>query len=122
MKILPILVRTAVVSCFAIMLSSASCELFDKVDDVTFDVEIAHTFVVSASATDPLSYSKADEIDPTSNADFNKYKDKIKDVTIHSIEYTVTNFVGDPATTFSNGQGSGARYGWWCLCFRHGKH
>jgi hypothetical protein len=30
----------------------------------------------------------------------------VKEVTIKSVEYTVTNYVGDPSITFSNGIGS----------------
>ncbi len=106
MKIATYAIRTAAFACFAILLSSASCELFDKVDDVTFDIEIKHTFVINASATDPLSYTEIEEIDPTDNADFAKYKDKIQNVTINSVEYTVANYSGDPGITFSNGNGS----------------
>jgi hypothetical protein len=106
MKWLPFALRTASAVCFALLLSSASCELFDKVDEITFDLELKHTFVVSASASDPLTYVDIEEIDPTDNAEFNKYKDKIKSVSIKSVEYTVTNYQGEPGITFSNGTGS----------------
>jgi hypothetical protein len=106
MKVLPFALRSAAIICFAFLLSSASCELFDKVDDVSIDVELKHTFIVSASASDPLTYAQVSEIDPTDNADFNAYKNKIKEITIHSVEYTVTNYVGQGEIIFSNGKGS----------------
>lgn len=106
MKLFQLAIRSLGVVCLAFMLSSASCSLFDKVDDVNIDLELDHTFVINASSTDPLSYVDVNEFDPTDNADFNKYKSKIKEVTIKSVEYSVTNYVGDPSITFSNGKGS----------------
>lgn len=105
MKTFQFALRSAAAVCFALLLSSASCELFDSVDDISIDLELKHTFTIDPSATDPLSYTEIGEYDPTDNADFNKYKDKIKEVTIHSVEYTVTDYQGDAGITFSNGKG-----------------
>jgi hypothetical protein len=106
MKLIHLTFRSLAAVCLAFMLSSASCSLLDKLDDVNFDVDLEHTFIINASTTDPLSYADVNEFDPTDNADFNKYKSKVKEVTIKSVEYTVTNYVGDPSITFSNGKGS----------------
>lgn len=85
------------------------CDLFDKVDDVTLDIEISHTFVIDEdfdSDGDPVPYSDVGIIDATKDADFEKYKDKIKEVTVHQITYTVENYAGDPTISFLNGMGN----------------
>lgn len=107
MKILNVALRSALFIAFAFMASSLSCDLFDKVDDVTFDVVIEHTFVIDENEeTDGKAYSKTDEIDPTQNDEFNKYKDKIKELTIDEITYTVANYEGDPGINFTGGHGT----------------
>jgi hypothetical protein len=66
----------------------SSCELFEGADDVTFDVELTYT------------------LDPNSDPDFQKYKDKIKSVTVNSVDYTVAEFDdSDGDVIFSNGLG-----------------
>lgn len=86
----------------------SGCSLFEKVDDVTFDVEITHTFVIDEnmdSQGNPVSYSDVDAIDPKTNSDFNKYKDKIKEITVNKITYTVSDYEADGAVSFTNGTG-----------------
>ena len=110
MKIFNIMLRSALFIGFAFLGSSLSCDLFDKADDITFDVEIKHTFVIDEnfdSNGNPVSYFDSDLIDPNQNDEFAKYKDKIKELTINEVTYTVTNY--DPSssgTLFTNGMGS----------------
>lgn len=108
MKIFNIMLRSALFIGFAFLGSSLSCDLFDKADDITFDVEIKHTFVIDENdVTQGKVYFKSDMIDPNQNAEFAKYKDKIQELTINEVTYTVTDY--DPSTpnvTFTNGLGS----------------
>lgn len=104
------MLRSALFIGFAFLGSSLSCDLFDKADDITFDVEIKHTFVIDEnfdSQGSSVTYSDSDIIDPNQNAEFAKYKDKIKELTITEVTYTVTGY--DPTsagTLFTNGVGS----------------
>ena len=86
----------------------AGCDLFEKVDDVTIEIEIQHTFEITEdfdSDGEPVSYSDIGTIDATKDADFDKYKDKIKQFTVHSVEYTVTDYAAEGDVVFSNGMG-----------------
>ncbi len=83
----------------------AGCDLFEEVDDVTFDIEIQHTFVIDASENDPLEYFDFGEFDATKDANFDKYKDKIKEFKVHTIEFTVTDYAADGDVIFSDGYG-----------------
>jgi len=102
--------RSALFIGFAFLGSSASCDLFDKVDDITFDVEIKHTFVIDEnfdSNGEPVTYFDSDLIDPNQNSEFAKYKDKIKTLNITAVTYTVSNYdAASAGTLFSNGMGS----------------
>lgn len=110
MKIFNILLRSALFVGFAFLGSSLSCDLFDKVDDVTFNIEIEHTFVVdenSDSNGQPVEYLSSDIIDANQNSEFNKYRDKIKDIKVTAVTYTVTDYDASSGdVTFSNGMGS----------------
>ncbi len=93
MKTASIVLRSAIAVCFAFVMSSASCDLFDKVDDVTFDVVLDHTF--HADETDEASdvdYTLMEVLDAADvNSDFAKYKDKIKSITVTSVTYEIQN-------------------------------
>lgn len=109
MKIFHVVLRTVLFVGLFFVGSSLSCSLFDKVDDVTFEVEIEHTFVINEgldSQGQPVSYSKTETIDPNSNAEFAKYRDKIKEITVNSVTYTVSDYNSPHDVTFSNGKGS----------------
>jgi hypothetical protein len=90
--------------------SLSGCDLFDKVDDINIDIELTHEFVINEefdSDGDPVPYVSIGVIDATQDSDFNKYKDKIKEIKINSITYTVTDYtVGDAGINFSSGMGS----------------
>jgi len=94
MKTVSLIVRSALAVVFAFVMSSASCDLFDKVDDVTVDVTLDHTFHVNETAENPdgMTYLEVELLDAASvNSDFGKYKDKIKSVTVTSVTYTIVN-------------------------------
>lgn len=93
MKTASIVLRSAIAICFAFVMSSASCDLFDKIDDVTFEVTLDHTFNVNETATATnVNYELKETLDATAvSSDFNKYKDKIKSVSVSSVNYVITN-------------------------------
>jgi hypothetical protein len=104
------MLRSALFIGFAFLGSSLSCDLFDKADDITFDVEIKHTFVIDEnfdSQGSSVVYFDSDMIDPNQNAEFAKYKDKIQELTINEVAYTVTDYdPANPGVIFTNGMGS----------------
>lgn len=108
MKHLQLALRAIAFFAFAAVMSSASCDLLGKADDVTFDVELTHVFNVNETADSkgsPVAYSHFELLDAaTVNSDFNKFKDKIKSVTVNSITYTVSNYQSAKSVTFKNGQ------------------
>lgn len=108
MKTLQIALRTASFACFAFIMSSASCDLFENLPDVSFDAELPLTFTVQESGTfTNKAYSNTQTLDATSNAEVAKYKGKIKEFTVNSVTYKITNYTSTPpgtAVTFSNGK------------------
>lgn len=105
MKTVSIVIRSAVAVCFAFVMSSASCELFDKVDDVTVPIELEHVFHVNETANGSnVVYAKYQLLDAADvNDDFDKYKSKIKSITITSVQYQITN-VAQADIIFTNGK------------------
>ncbi|MBA4145812.1 MAG: hypothetical protein C0523_08620 [Cytophaga sp.] len=84
-----------------------SCSLFDKVDDVNFDVKLYQTMNVSVttSSSSPVTLEQNQILDATTNADIAKYGSKIKGYTINKITYTISDYSSGPnAVTFSNGK------------------
>ncbi len=87
----------------------SGCDLVDKADDVTFDIELTHTFVIDEtfdSEGEPVDYADADSWDPKEEPEFDKYKDKIKEIIVNSVSYTVTDYQAEGDVTFSDGVGS----------------
>jgi hypothetical protein len=105
MKTATIVLRSAAAVAFAFFMSSASCDLFDKVDDVTFSVELEHTFHVNETAQGQnVSYSQFEVLDAADiNSDFDKYKDHIKSVSVSSVTYKIQN-VAQSDIIFTNGK------------------
>jgi hypothetical protein len=94
MKTASVIVRSALAVVFAFVMSSASCDLFDKVDDVTIEVILDHTFYVNEEEENPdgKAYAVNELLDAADvNSDFAKYKDKIKSITVTSVTYTIQN-------------------------------
>lgn len=107
MKTLTVVLRSAAAVVFAFVMSSASCSLFDGVDDVTFDAKLEHVFTIDEKAisSGPKVYTKYELIDAAKvNTEFDKYKDKIKSVTVKSVKYTVMNYTTSDKVIFTNGK------------------
>ena len=82
----------------------SSCDLFDKVDDVSFDVTLPLDFVIDENADNPdgASYTDTQLLDATSDPDVAEYANKIKEFKVNKITYTISG--ADPASvTFTNG-------------------
>jgi hypothetical protein len=72
-------------------------------------MELTHEFVINEefdSDGDPVPYASIGVIDATKNADFEKHKDKIKEIKITSVTYTVSDYAGDASINFTTGMGS----------------
>ncbi len=108
MKTLHFALRSAAAICFAFIMSSASCSLFENIPDVSFDAKLPLVFTVQENGTfTNKDYSNTQTLDATSNAEVAKYKDKIKDFKVNSVTYKITNYSSTPpgtAVTFSNGK------------------
>ncbi|MEI9919293.1 MAG: hypothetical protein WDO14_10895 [Bacteroidota bacterium] len=93
MKTTSIALRSAFAICFAFAMSFASCDWFDKADDVTFDVALTHTFHVNQTAEDTdVIYQVQEVLDAASaSSDFAKYKDKIKNISVQGVTYEIQN-------------------------------
>ncbi|HMJ69455.1 MAG TPA: hypothetical protein VK508_11185 [Cyclobacteriaceae bacterium] len=106
MKTVSLILRSAAAVCFAFVMSSASCDLFDKVDDVTIDVTLEHTFHVDEKLdADNVAYLDFEILDAADvNSDFAKYKDKIKSISVSSVTYEVQNHTVGTGTIFTNGK------------------
>ncbi len=108
MKILHFTLRAAAAVCFAFIMSSASCDLLDKADEITFEAKLPLAFVVDEKAvnTGSKSYTYAKTLDALQNAEVAKYKDKIKKITINKITYVVSGYSapGGAVVTFTNGK------------------
>ncbi|HCZ36555.1 MAG TPA: hypothetical protein DHV26_11595 [Cytophagales bacterium] len=76
-----------------------SCELFDKADDVTFDVDVPLDFVVNVTPNMEGGYTAEQVLNASSDPDIAEYADKIKEFKINRITYTITNSTSD-GTTF----------------------
>lgn len=101
--------RAAMAVCVIFLMSNASCELFDKVDDVTFNIVLEHPFVVDEdfdSKGSSVSYSDNQIIDAAKvSSDFAKYKDKIQDIQVNKITYIVSEYAAPGAkVVFTNGK------------------
>jgi hypothetical protein len=84
------------------------CDKLEEADDVEFDIEVEVLFLVDENAQgsnvtypgDPVTLSIA------GNAQIQQYADKIKEVRIKKIEYSIAGYAAEPpgtAVTFSNG-------------------
>lgn len=78
-----------------------SCELFDKVDDVTFDVVLPLDFVIDEDDPEAGSYVDSKVLDANSDPEIAKYADKIKEFKIDKITYTISN--ADPTSVTTSG-------------------
>lgn len=83
------------------------CDMFEQLDDVTLDIEIQHTFHISETldTDEPIFYFSESTIDAEQDENFKKYKDKIKEFTVHTITYTVTDVEEGADVEFTDGLG-----------------
>lgn len=96
------------IACLALF---SSCNIFDKVDDltdVTFEEELTLTFEVdeNESAQNKV-YEAVETLDAVQNTTISQYLDKIKEVKVTKVTYTISDFSTEPAGTtvnFSNGK------------------
>ncbi|HEY0742241.1 MAG TPA: hypothetical protein VGD40_12295 [Chryseosolibacter sp.] len=91
----------------AVITTFSSCDLLDKADDVTFDVQfkVPTSFEVSEEAENPVNpYTSLQSTMDVDNPQYDQYKNKIKDVTINKIEYTISNFSADGPVTLTSGE------------------
>ena len=91
-----------------IAMTFSGCDLFDNAADVTFDVELDVIFVTNEGLTFQNKAYTGDPVhlDLESHAEIAPYIDKIKEVKLTKIEYSITNYSSQPpgtAVTFSNG-------------------
>ncbi len=83
------------------------CDLFETADDITIDIEIQHTFVIDENEEHPdgKEYIDIGIIDATKDETFDKYKDKIKEFTVHEVLYTVADVAEGHDAFFQDGMG-----------------
>lgn len=89
-------------------LTFSGCELFDKAADVTFDVELDVMFVTDENGQYSNKTYTGDPVhlDLKAHPEIAPYIDKIKDVKLTKIEYSITSYTSEPpgtAVTFSGG-------------------
>lgn len=86
-------------------LTLSACELFNKIDDVTFNVTLPLDFVIDEQlvSQNPVVYSDMAILDATDDPEVAKYKDKIREIKLNKITYEISNFAAPGAVTFANG-------------------
>lgn len=90
---------------FLLGLTLSACELFNKLDDVTFDVTLPLDFVIDEQlvSQNPVAYSDIAILDATDDPEVAKYKDKIREIRLNKITYEISNFAAPGAVSFTNG-------------------
>lgn len=98
MKSLRFALRAFAAICVAFFMSSASCDLFQNADVVTFSAVLERPFPINETIENPAgkpydSEPKDEILDAaTVNADFAKYKDLIEDIEINKVTYVLSGF------------------------------
>jgi hypothetical protein len=111
MKSLRFALRAFAAICVAFFMSSASCELFQNADVITFSAVLEHKFDISEESDFPggkdYATDPADEVLDAGkvNADFAKHADKIESIKINKITYVLSGYQAPNCGTvsFSNG-------------------
>lgn len=88
-----------------ISLCLSGCDLFDKVDDVTFEGVLPLEFVINEPATsaDPVTYTATKTLNALENDEINKYRNKLKEIKLTGISYAIENYDAPGQVTFSDG-------------------
>jgi hypothetical protein len=93
------------VTLMAVLLTG--CDKLEKADDITFNAEfvIPQKIEVSESQDEPVNpyTSLSSSIDATQNADYAKYKDRVKKIRVNKIKYTISDFDAEGAVTLTSG-------------------
>lgn len=82
----------------------SSCEKLKSLADVEFDADFESELDLQIQPTSLKStlgvFNRTETIDPLSNAEFQRYKDKIKDINVQQVEITITQLT--PSTILVN--------------------
>lgn len=99
------LLKGAAVFAMSTGLMLSGCELFDKVDDVTFDAKLPVDFVIDEQMESdvPVAYTDMAILDATDDAEVAKYKDKIREIRLNKITYVIEGYSAPGTVVFSNG-------------------
>jgi len=83
----------------------SSCDLFDKVDDVSFDVTLPLDFVIDENDDNPSgkNYTSSKLLDAASDPEVAKYASKIQEFKVNKITYTISPGADPSTVTFTNG-------------------
>jgi hypothetical protein len=98
MKTLHFALRALAFVCIAFFMSSASCELFENADDISFTAVLDHGFDIHEGLSFPDGKAYATEPEDevldagTVNQDFAKHADKIESITINKVTYVVSGY------------------------------
>jgi hypothetical protein len=97
----------------AVLFSSfifSGCDLLDKADDITFDEVVEVNWVADENGEgENVPYFHAELVDLSSNPEVAKYANKIKEIKINKITYSVINYNPEPhgnAVYFNDGVAS----------------
>jgi hypothetical protein len=72
----------------------------DELGDVTLNEPVTASITVDETATNEnVSFTQSLEVDATSNAEIEKYKDKVKSFTVNKITFKIKNYSGQAAST-----------------------
>src|SRR5690349_258073 len=110
MKNLHFTLRALGFVCLAVFMSSATCDLFDSADDISFTALLDHEFTINETldnenGKDYTSKPEDEVLDAVKvNKDFAEHADLIDDITINSITYVLSGYSSKyPAIAFSGG-------------------
>ncbi len=83
----------------------SGCDLFDKVDDVTFEGVLPLEFVINEPATSEIAVTYTDTkiLNALENDEINKYKSKLKEIKLTGISYEIEGYDAPVDVTFSDG-------------------
>lgn len=86
-----------ILALFAFALTFASCDLFEKADDVTFEEELVINWDTDENLTGSnVPYEDVEILDLADYPVLAPYVDKIKSVEVTKITYRITNFDNSP--------------------------
>jgi hypothetical protein len=93
-------------SLIAVSVLMVSCDWFEKLDDVDFDITQTVSFVVNETATNPegKNYSTSETLDISSAPDVAKYADKIKSYKVNKVTYKIMGVTPAAGVTLNDGK------------------